>query len=174
MIPSKHPLHRLWAAELSQCSMAHGGWSELVFCSHSRGQRPPSLSAWTTPIPSGSFHPRDNLSKRILFPPQSRKPQICPELLWTPSGSKCSQTLLQHAPPSVFQTQQVCLEHFLWLRRRNAKNIAHTQAAGWGRVHGNRPYFCCEVLSPPSPHCLPYKAQGLVGGERLVLCRRKQ
>lgn len=36
------------------------------------------------------------------------------------------------------------------------------------------PYFCCEVLSAPCPHCHPYKAWGWWEGERLVLCSRKQ
>lgn len=167
MIPSKHPLHRLWAAELTQCSIAHAGWPELVFCSHSRGQWPPSLSAWNTPIPNGSFHPQDNLSKRILFPSQSRKPQICPELLWTPSEFKCSQTLLQHAPPSVFQTQQVCLEHFLWLQRRNAKNIAHTQAAGWGWCVATAPTSAVKCFHPQVPTVFLTKPRGWWEGNAL-------
>lgn len=51
------------------------------------------------------------------------------------------------------------LEHFLWMQRRDAKNILHP-GCRLGAVHGAHHDFCCEVLSAPSPHCHRYKAQG--------------
>lgn len=58
------------------------------------------------------------------------------------------------------------LEHFLWMQRGDTKNILHP-GFGLGAVHSTHPYFCCEVLSAPSPHCHLYKAQGWWEGNAL-------
>lgn len=107
----------------------------------------------TTPGRGGRSHhsPRSQGYERLKGMPRAPSvPKPCHNNMPHPQSSKPNRHL----------------EHFLWMQRRESENILQP---GWGLgvVHGAHPDFCCDVLSAPSPHCHPYKAQGWWEGNAL-------
>lgn len=147
----------------------HGGLPKLVFCSHTRGQYTPPcvlvvylahLTHRTTPGRGccSRHSPGSQGCERLKSMPRA----TMGHLLALSVPKSCCNTMPQ--PQSSKPNRH--LEHFLWMQRGDTKNILHP-GFGLGAVHSAHPYFCCEVLSAPSPHCHLYKAQGWWEGNAL-------
>lgn len=148
MILPEHLLSRLWAVELipvvvcqSWCSVVTPGVRELCEC---------HLIHRTPPERGGCSHhsPGSQGSERL---------KACPEPQVSPKPCRSNMPHPQSSKPNRH------LEHFLWMQRRDTKNILHP-GCGLGVELGAHPLLLLwSAFSPMSP-LSSLQSLGLVGG----------